>query len=1012
MTSSEVDSNLDEVVPPGVHGRAVPSDGDDGERPLCSEKPSPKKAEKVPDGEELPGGCCPSWLSARWSRAVFWLLLAGYLTAALVHNASKAVPLCLVALAIFLIQTWDAMSASTGVDMERLLAPLQRCCARCPGGVGLGAIVAAMVLTLLFICWDKNEWHRLIPASGLGLLVLLGWLTSAHRSQVRWRPVITGIALQFLLGLLIMKTDFGYQAFQALADVVVTFLGFTDQGSEFVFGPSYKDFFFVFKVLPVIVFFSSIVSACYYLGIIQAVFIRLGWVMQKIMGTGYCESLIASANIFLSQNEAPLIVKPFLVNMTRSEIHSAMTSGFASIAGSVMAAYILFGVPADHLLAASVMSAPAALAMSKLAYPETELPRTNTLKVLAPDTASNLLEAMTTGVMTGMAMAACVAAMLVAAMSVMAFLNSSLEFAGELVGISGLTIDAVLSYLLWPLALLMGVPPADCQSVGLLIGQKTILNEFVAYKNLADLKAKGGISTQAEIIATYALCGFSNFGSIGVQVGGFTTLEPRRKADFAALGLRAMAPWPFAIWDTGVFLQIARLQLRARIWIFLRPADTVVPEAVKVPPPRNAPPRKVQLEAPQKDERPPNQRVELRNCSVGKPMLPRQGGRCLSSLQCSDAEFCHPERRTCAMFCVGSNSSDAAMSRCSSCMTSCPHRSMCMGFIEDRPVRLRGSQGGSCNVKQMLSRCSSCKDACSELHAGPVRFPQDDPSDKDVWITSYPKTGSTWVRHLVTNLYFAVKSPGLPEVASFKAVDDFIPFIEDGKGWTSPDMFRSRTGFRIWKTHEPFNCDTHPCKGGTVDHQAPSQCMCPNCAKKFRRVIYVYRNGYDTLASYFRFRLGLGQVKDRSSFKTFINNRRMYPGVSWSDHIRSWHHAAQDNQELKILWLRYESLRETPEVEMRRIAEFLSLDAGMEHIRFAINASSAETLQSMEQREGGVNFFKIRYNKSSLKFVGSGQGNMATTALWGQVEEADLATWQLHNGHIQRCLGYADMPPT
>eukprot|EP00439_Symbiodinium_sp_Y106_P056876 s1951_g8.t1 len=552
MASSEVENSLDELVPPaGVPGRAVPSDGDDGERPLCSEKYSPKKAGLPGSSDSVQSSCCPAWLKARWKSALFWLAMAGYLTVALIHNASRALPLSLLVLAIFLIQAWDAISTSTGVDLEGLLAPVQRRCARCPSGLGLAIVIAAMLLTLLFICWSKDEWNRLVPATGLGLLVLLGWLGSAHRAHVRWRPVVAGIALQFLLGLLIMKTTFGYRAFQELGDLVVGFLTFTDQGSEFVFGESYKDFFFAFKVLPVIIFFSSVVSACYHLGIIQEIFIRVGWVMQKTMGTGYCESLIASANIFLGQTEAPLIVKPFLVHMTRSEIHSAMTSGFASIAGSVMAAYILFGVPADHLLAASVMSAPAALAMAKLVYPETEIPRTNTLKVLAGDGAGNILEAMTNGVMTGMAMAACVAAMLIAAVSIMAFLNSSLEFTGDLVGITGLTFDKVLSYLLWPLALLMGVPSEDCQSVGLLIGQKTILNEFVAYRNLEDLKAKGAISKNAEIIATYALCGFSNFGSIGVQVGGFSTLEPLRKADFAALGFRAMVTGTLACLMTG-----------------------------------------------------------------------------------------------------------------------------------------------------------------------------------------------------------------------------------------------------------------------------------------------------------------------------------------------------------------------------------------------------------------------------------------------------------------------------
>jgi len=174
----------------------------------------------------------------------------------------------LLVLAIFLIQAWDAISTSTGVDLEGLLAPVQRRCARCPSGLGLAIVIAAMLLTLLFICWSKDEWNRLVPATGLGLLVLLGWLGSAHRAHVRWRPVVAGIALQFLLGLLIMKTTFGYRAFQELGDLVVGFLTFTDQGSEFVFGESYKDFFFAFKVLPVIIFFSSVVSACYHLGII------------------------------------------------------------------------------------------------------------------------------------------------------------------------------------------------------------------------------------------------------------------------------------------------------------------------------------------------------------------------------------------------------------------------------------------------------------------------------------------------------------------------------------------------------------------------------------------------------------------------------------------------------------------------------------------------------------------------------------------------------------------------
>ncbi|CAJ1379390.1 unnamed protein product [Effrenium voratum] len=376
-----------------------------------------------------------------------------------------------------------------------------------------------------------------------------------------------------------------------------------------------------------------------------------------------------------------------------------------------------------------------------------------------------------------------------------------------------------------------------------------------------------------------------------------------------------------------------------------------------------------------------------------------QQGKCWFSAECDASHFCHPEKKTCVPFCQ--NNSDRAMRNCSSCLEGCRDLH-CDGYIEERPVRLRTSP--SCAKQVLLSRCPVCEATRNKVGLPSV---QDDPRETDYWITSYPKTGSTWVRHLITNLHTAVTSQ-LREPASFKAVDDFIPFIEDGKGWTNRSMFRDRTGLRIWKSHAPFHCDSFPCKGHTVDRQAPTQCMCPNCASKFRRVIYVYRNGYDTLASYFRFRMGLGHVRDKRQFSNFVNDQRMYPGVSWADHIRSWQHAS--TRPLQILWLRYETLREKPEQELLRLARFLELEATDEHIRFAINASSSETMQQMEQKEGGLNFFKLRYNRSSLKFVGSGMGDMATPALWDSITEEKLAIWNMHNGQMQRCLGYPDGP--
>ncbi|CAL1157057.1 unnamed protein product [Cladocopium goreaui] len=385
-----------------------------------------------------------------------------------------------------------------------------------------------------------------------------------------------------------------------------------------------------------------------------------------------------------------------------------------------------------------------------------------------------------------------------------------------------------------------------------------------------------------------------------------------------------------------------------------------------------------------------------------------EGGDCSHSAQCASSHFCHPEKKSCAPFCRSKSyeKSEMVMDNCSHCMEQCGKVSSCQGFIEER-AHLRA---GRCAKSILVGHCPMCKDHCEALlNEMPIRFPKDQPSDQDFWITSYPKTGSTWVRHLITNMYLALHGETRP--ANFKTVDDLIPFIEDGKGWTSESMFRERTGLRMWKSHSPFHCDTFPCKGETVHRQGPSQCMCPNCAAKFRRVVYIYRDGYNTLASYFRFRLGLGHVKDSQSFAKFMNDRRMYPGVSWADHIRSWQHAEIVQQDLKIHWLRYEAMEESPETELKRLAFFLGLNATEESISFAINASSAKTMQDMEQREGGLNFFKLRYNRPHLKFVTAGSGELATATLWSGIPEEALAIWQLHNGPMMRCLGYPELPP-
>ena len=244
-------------------------------------------------------------------------------------------------------------------------------------------------------------------------------------------------------------------------------------------------------------------------------------------------------------------------------------------------------------------------------------------------------------------------------------------------------------------------------------------------------------------------------------------------------------------------------------------------------------------------------------------------------------------------------------------------------------------------------------------------------------------------------------------------MDKLIPFLEDKVYGNPREIFKSKADLRVFKSHQPFNCDIYPCKGNVVDRQSKQQCTCPNCARKFRRVIYVYRNGKDTLASYWRFRKGLGHIKQKSKFNVFANKYRMYPGVNWADHIRSWLYAEEANPDLDILWLSYENLRKEPLLQTKRIADFLNLEVDSDTLHFAVEASSKEVMQAMEQRLGGISFFMKRYKKgtSTLKFVGSEKKHQdSTSALWGQLQEKgknSMDTWNKQNMHVMTCLGYA-----
>jgi CNT family concentrative nucleoside transporter len=388
----------------------------------------------------------------------------------------------------------------------------------------------------------------------IGLLVIPGiaWLLSTSRFQVRWRTVVTGIAIQFVLALLILKTAPGEAFFAVATDVVTTFLQFADEGSRFVFGQGFELVPFAFRVLPTIIFFSSVVAVLYHLGVIQRVVKVFAVVMTKVMGTSGPESLSASANIFVGQTEAPLLIRSYVGKMTRSELMAVMTGGFATVAGGVMAAYVGMGISAGHLIAASVMSAPAALVMAKLMVPETETDRVSAdtdFKVRTPW--ANMIDAAAQGAGDGLKLALNVGAMLLAFIALVALVNGLLGPVGGWIGLPGLNLEMILGFLFRPLAWVMGVPWAEADAVGTLLGLKTAANEFVAYSRFEDISAENQLSEKSRVIATYALCGFSNFSSIAIQIGGIGSIAPERKSELASLGLRAMIAGTLACLQTA-----------------------------------------------------------------------------------------------------------------------------------------------------------------------------------------------------------------------------------------------------------------------------------------------------------------------------------------------------------------------------------------------------------------------------------------------------------------------------
>lgn len=406
--------------------------------------------------------------------------------------------------------------------------------------------------------------NRAVSFFGLFGLIGICWLMSDNKRKVPWRLVAWGMGLQLVFGVLVLKTAPGLWVFEKLNTATVSIIGFGQQGTNFLFSsfssgniePGLVNF--AFNVLPTIIFFSSLMTLGYYLGIMQVIVNFFASIMQRTMKCSGAESLSTAANIFVGQTEAPLVIKPYVKDMTNSELMCIMVGGFANTAGSVLVAYVgmlhnQFPDIAGHLIAQSVMSAPAALVCAKIVMPETGKPLTGGADVhmKKEDIDANAVDAAARGATEGMTLAINVAAMLLAFIALIALLNAILTKVSTMVGAPPLTIERILGVVGVPFAWLMGVPLHDCWAVGKLIGVKTGVNEFVAYLQMVDVLKAGGLSYRSVVIASYALSGFSNFSSIAIQIGGISGIAPGRRADLARLGLKAMVVGSIATFMTA-----------------------------------------------------------------------------------------------------------------------------------------------------------------------------------------------------------------------------------------------------------------------------------------------------------------------------------------------------------------------------------------------------------------------------------------------------------------------------
>ncbi|KAI9295976.1 hypothetical protein K502DRAFT_194686 [Neoconidiobolus thromboides FSU 785] len=481
--------------------------------------------------------------------AVFWVLMTAYFIATLVLHPEDPLVRCLL-YAFISLKIFFEFVPTTIVTRPISIAwkPIGRLfrSTKTLYKYGIGITLALTLLIAVAFGTPETANGTLLQRGqsllGLFVFTFLMFATSRSPKNINWQTVVVGIILQFLLGIFVIKTYAGYSLFHWLSLQCAALLGFAKEGAKFVAGDFANEMIFVFTVLPGVLFFASFIQIVYYTGAMQWLVVKFAWFFKSLMDTSGSESVVAAASPFVGQGESALLVKPFLAEMTIAELHQVMTSGFATIAGSVLIAFINMKIDPQSLITSCVMSIPCSLALSKMRYPELEESKTKGTVTVpkSEEKEVNILHAAANGAAQGVTLVLLIGGTLLAVISLLALVNSLLTWLGSFVNIEKLTLELIMGYVFVPFAFFVGVPPSECYEVGKLMAIKMFVNEFAAFAELTKLEAANVLSVRANVLAIYSLCGFANLASIGIQVGCLGAMAPSRKHDLANVAFSAM----------------------------------------------------------------------------------------------------------------------------------------------------------------------------------------------------------------------------------------------------------------------------------------------------------------------------------------------------------------------------------------------------------------------------------------------------------------------------------------